>query len=168
MQPQLREKRWNSLRGWDFLLKYRGKWRNFILFSSTGVFRDRTKIRNIVDDLLDSLGLASVQNTMIGSPMLRGLSGGEKKRVAIGVEIITNPSLLFLDERNDLWNIIIISLIDVVQQLLGWIVTVHGKSSKSWKLWDRQLVVRFFVQFISQALKSSTLSRTLWCFAGAV
>ena len=142
-------------------MKYQGKSRNFILFSSTGVFRDRTKIRSIVDDLLDSLGLTSVQDTMIGSPMLRGLSGGEKKRVAIGVEIITNPSLLFLDERNELKDIILIRLIDLVQQLLGWIVTVHGKSSKSWKLWDRQLVVRLFVQFISQAPKSSTPFTTL-------
>ena len=61
--------------------------------------RNRKKVREIVDDLLESLGLKHVQHTMIGSEMLRGLSGGEKKRVAIGVEIITNPSMLFLDER---------------------------------------------------------------------
>lgn len=35
---------------------------------------------------------------MIGGPLLRGISGGEKKRVAIGVEMLGNPGIIFLDE----------------------------------------------------------------------
>lgn len=35
---------------------------------------------------------------MIGGSFVRGVSGGERKRVCIGNEIIINPSLLFLDE----------------------------------------------------------------------
>lgn len=35
---------------------------------------------------------------MIGVVFLRGISGGERKRVSIGNEILLNPSLLFLDE----------------------------------------------------------------------
>lgn len=38
------------------------------------------------------------QDTMIGGSFVRGVSGGERKRVSIGNEIIINPSLLFLDE----------------------------------------------------------------------
>lgn len=38
------------------------------------------------------------QDTMIGGTFVRGISGGERKRVCIGNEIIINPSLLFLDE----------------------------------------------------------------------
>ena len=73
----------------------------FRLFSplSNALSSDAGKIKKLVDDLLHSLGLFHVQHTMIGSEAVRGLSGGEKKRVAIGVELITNPSLLFLDER---------------------------------------------------------------------
>jgi ABC-type multidrug transport system ATPase subunit len=35
---------------------------------------------------------------MIGSTMKKSISGGEKKRVSIGVELITDPSLILLDE----------------------------------------------------------------------
>lgn len=38
------------------------------------------------------------QDTMIGGSFVRGVSGGERKRVSIGNEIIINPSLLLLDE----------------------------------------------------------------------
>jgi ABC-type multidrug transport system ATPase subunit len=44
------------------------------------------------------LGLNKVADTMLGSARVRGVSGGEKKRANIGVELIKNPSILFLDE----------------------------------------------------------------------
>lgn len=42
------------------------------------------------DDIIRSLRLSSVSNTMIGSAAVRGVSGGERKRVAIGVELVKN------------------------------------------------------------------------------
>lgn len=47
---------------------------------------------------MDELKLTKCQNTKIGGEMLKGVSGGERKRASIGVELITNPSLIFLDE----------------------------------------------------------------------
>ncbi|CAI7934262.1 unnamed protein product [Closterium sp. NIES-54] len=48
--------------------------------------------------LLELLGLAEVAETKIGDEGQRGVSGGERKRVAIGTEIICDPKILFLDE----------------------------------------------------------------------
>jgi ABC-type multidrug transport system ATPase subunit len=51
-----------------------------------------------VEDLLKELGLLQRSETIIGSSRMKTLSGGERKRVAIGVELIADPSLILLDE----------------------------------------------------------------------
>ncbi|KAM9770230.1 broad substrate specificity ATP-binding cassette transporter ABCG2b [Menidia menidia] len=51
-----------------------------------------------VDTIIQDLGLKDCANTKIGTEFLRGVSGGERKRCSIGMELITSPSLLFLDE----------------------------------------------------------------------
>nr|XP_016448214.1 PREDICTED: ABC transporter G family member 20-like [Nicotiana tabacum] len=48
--------------------------------------------------LLDQLDLQNAANTMIGDEGHRGVSGGERRRVSIGIGIIHDPILLFLDE----------------------------------------------------------------------
>ena len=51
-----------------------------------------------IEELISDLGLKNSQNTQIGSVMRKTISGGERKRTAIGVELITSPSLILLDE----------------------------------------------------------------------
>ncbi|XP_062865717.1 broad substrate specificity ATP-binding cassette transporter ABCG2b [Trichomycterus rosablanca] len=51
-----------------------------------------------VASIIIELGLEDCANTKIGTEFLRGVSGGERKRCSIGMELITSPSLLFLDE----------------------------------------------------------------------
>lgn len=51
-----------------------------------------------VDKIINELALVKCRDTYIGGPSRRGISGGERKRVSIGIELVTNPSLLFLDE----------------------------------------------------------------------
>eukprot|EP00929_Paragymnodinium_shiwhaense_P007016 TRINITY_DN110974_c0_g1_i1.p1 TRINITY_DN110974_c0_g1~~TRINITY_DN110974_c0_g1_i1.p1 ORF type:complete len:1243 (+),score=129.46 TRINITY_DN110974_c0_g1_i1:79-3807(+) len=48
--------------------------------------------------ILAMLGLGHVANTIIGDESVRGVSGGQRKRVSIGMELVARPSLLFLDE----------------------------------------------------------------------
>eukprot|EP00253_Pinus_taeda_P001159 PITA_01159 len=50
------------------------------------------------DQVICDLGLERCRNTRIGGPFLRGISGGERKRVCIGHELLMDPSLILLDE----------------------------------------------------------------------
>jgi ABC-type multidrug transport system ATPase subunit len=52
----------------------------------------------IVDKTIRALGLQKCQNSEIGNVFRRGISGGERKRVNIGIELLNNPSVLLLDE----------------------------------------------------------------------
>lgn len=51
-----------------------------------------------VDTVIGKLGLTPARDVIIGGPKIRGVSGGERKRVTIGVELLHNPPLVFLDE----------------------------------------------------------------------
>lgn len=51
-----------------------------------------------IDDMLQELGLRQVAGNKIGTPIQRGISGGQKRRVSLGCAAITDPQILFLDE----------------------------------------------------------------------
>jgi ABC-type multidrug transport system ATPase subunit len=53
---------------------------------------------DIVEDALRKLDLRGVADTIVGDRKVRGISGGERKRLGIACELISKPSLLFLDE----------------------------------------------------------------------
>lgn len=58
----------------------------------------RAEKKAIVDSTIQEMGLYECRNTPVGNWHLRGLSGGEKRRLSIALEILTRPRLLFLDE----------------------------------------------------------------------
>ncbi|GFH27980.1 ABC transporter domain-containing protein, partial [Haematococcus lacustris] len=49
-------------------------------------------------DVLEQMGLEHARYTLVGSPMKKGISGGERKRLCVAQELLTKPLLLFLDE----------------------------------------------------------------------
>lgn len=51
-----------------------------------------------VDGVITEMGLESVRSTYIGNWHIRGVSGGQRRRVSIACELVTSPTLLFLDE----------------------------------------------------------------------
>lgn len=48
--------------------------------------------------VLKQLALFDIRDSRIGGELARGLSGGEKRRLSIGTELLTRPALLFADE----------------------------------------------------------------------
>ena len=59
-----------------------------------------SSVRKLVEETMEELGLSHVRDSLVGSPIVsvRGVSGGERKRVSVAVELVVRPSLLFLDE----------------------------------------------------------------------
>lgn len=51
-----------------------------------------------IDDLISSFGLRGQANTIVGTPIQKGLSGGQKKRLGVASRLVTQPRILFLDE----------------------------------------------------------------------
>ncbi|KAK8638954.1 hypothetical protein V6N13_137360 [Hibiscus sabdariffa] len=52
----------------------------------------------IIERVIESLGLQPVRYSLVGTVEKRGISGGQKKRVNVGLEMVMEPSLLILDE----------------------------------------------------------------------
>ncbi|XP_065906246.1 broad substrate specificity ATP-binding cassette transporter ABCG2-like isoform X2 [Dysidea avara] len=51
-----------------------------------------------VESVIAELGLSHVANSKVGTELIRGISGGQKKRTSIGMELIISPDIVFLDE----------------------------------------------------------------------
>lgn len=59
---------------------------------------DHHLIPSIINKLIRQTGLFDCADTMIGSDTLKGISGGEKRRVSIATQLLSKPKILFLDE----------------------------------------------------------------------
>ncbi|KAI8621918.1 P-loop containing nucleoside triphosphate hydrolase protein [Chytriomyces sp. MP71] len=100
-----------------------------------------------VDEVLDTLGLSHVANSRVGGFGMRGISGGERRRVSIGVELVTSPGILFLDEPTsglDSFNAHAViealhTLAHVHQKTI--IFTVHQPRSDMFSMFDQVIVL---------------------------
>ncbi|KAF5747305.1 hypothetical protein HS088_TW05G00026 [Tripterygium wilfordii] len=99
-----------------------------------------------VEQLIEQLGLSSSRNTYIGDEGTRGVSGGERRRVSIGVDIIHEPALLFLDEpTSGLDSTSAHTVIEKVHHIARSgrtvILTIHQPSSRIQLLLDHLIIL---------------------------
>lgn len=105
------------------------------------------ELHTLVNQVLSALGLEDCADTLIGGDMIKGISGGQRKRTSVGVEIITNPSLLFLDEPTSgldsytAYNLIKL-LRKIAQGNCAVLCTIHQPSSEVFHLFDRVIFMK--------------------------
>lgn len=97
--------------------------------------------------LLSELKIYHIKDMLIGSDFERGISGGEKRRVAIACELVTSPSILFLDEPTsgldgyNAFNVVecLVRLAKVYNRTI--IFTIHQPRSNIVSLFDKLLLL---------------------------
>ncbi|XP_028776748.1 ABC transporter G family member 14-like [Neltuma alba] len=99
-----------------------------------------------VERVIAELGLARCRNSIIGGALVRGISGGEKKRVSIGQEMLINPSLLLLDEpTSGLDSTTAQRILTTVKGLASGgrtvVTTIHQPSSRLYHMFDKVVVL---------------------------
>jgi ABC-type multidrug transport system ATPase subunit len=105
------------------------------------------QIERKIDDIVDRLSLKNCRDTIIGGHMVKGLSGGERKRTSIGYELITDPNFLLCDEPtsglDSTTSLKIIRMLkkEAVDRKTNIICTIHSPSSEIFSTLDRLLLL---------------------------
>jgi len=60
----------------------------------------QSEIQGVIEDMIKSLGLTKCADTLVGNEMIKGISGGEKKRNEILQMLLLEPKLAILDETD--------------------------------------------------------------------
>jgi ABC-type multidrug transport system ATPase subunit len=98
------------------------------------------------NELLASLGLIETRNLKVGSPLEKTISGGQRKRLNISLELIREPSVLFVDEpTSGLSSRDSENIMDLLKELAlkGKLifVVIHQPSSDIYKMFDKLMIL---------------------------
>ena len=119
-----------------------------LFFAASQCFKDKTRdeIGTLVDQTLSNLGLLEKRGLKVGSPFNKVISGGQRKRLNIALELIREPQVLFLDEpTSGLSSRDSENLLDLLRDLtlkgkLIFIV-IHQPSSEIFKMFDKVIIL---------------------------
>ncbi|MEO1053390.1 MAG: ATP-binding cassette domain-containing protein [Bacteroidota bacterium] len=100
----------------------------------------------LVDKILRNLGLFEIKNLRVGSPMDKTISGGQRKRLNIGLELLREPTVLFVDEpTSGLSSRDSENIMDLLKELSKRgkmvFVVIHQPSSDIFKMFDTLLIL---------------------------
>ena len=94
-----------------------------------------------VERLLSALKITNCADTLIGDERMKGISSGERKRTAVGVELVHDPSLVLLDEpTSGLDSYTAFELVENLRQIThqgrSVVITIHQPRSEIFDLFD--------------------------------
>lgn len=103
-------------------------------------------IKELIHGTLDDLGLLEIKDLRVGSPLRKTISGGQRKRLNIGLELLREPAVLFVDEpTSGLSSRDSENIIDLLKELAlkGKLVfaVIHQPSSDIFKMFDRLIIL---------------------------
>jgi ABC-type multidrug transport system ATPase subunit len=96
--------------------------------------------------MLKELGLTSCADTLVGGPLIKGISGGERKRTSVGVELVTKPSMVFLDEpTSGLDSFSAVQCCEVLRKVAkagaSVLFTIHQPASEIFETFDHLILM---------------------------
>ena len=103
--------------------------------------------RQRIDSLIVAFGLLQQADTIVGTPLQKGISGGQKRRLGVASQLVTSPSILFLDEpTSGLDSAASREVISYIRQVakehrIIVIASIHQPSSATFALFDRFLLL---------------------------
>lgn len=99
-----------------------------------------------VDDTLKSLGLNEIRDMKVGNPLNKKISGGQRKRLNISLELIREPAIMFLDEpTSGLSSRDSENILDLLKELARkgklLFIVIHQPSSDIFKMFDKLIIL---------------------------
>ncbi|KAL4878024.1 P-loop containing nucleoside triphosphate hydrolase protein [Aspergillus karnatakaensis] len=110
-------------------------------------FVSRSERAERINRLLESFGIQNQASTLVGTPIRKGISGGQKRRVSVASQLITCPKILFLDEpTSGLDSTASYEVISYIKKLaetnkLIIIASIHQPSTTTFQLFDKLLLL---------------------------
>jgi ABC-type multidrug transport system ATPase subunit len=112
------------------------------------------QLDQLTERMIQELGLKSCADTVVGGLLIKGISGGERKRASVGVELVVKPSMVFLDEpTSGLDSCSAVQVCQVLKKVANSgasvLFTIHQPSSEIFTSFDR-LILLHEVAFCSK------------------
>ncbi len=107
---------------------------------------EKALLHDLVTRTIDSLGLTEAKDLKVGNPLQKTISGGQRKRLNIGLELLREPSVLFVDEpTSGLSSRDSENIMDLLKELSlrgkMVFVVIHQPSSEIFKMFDKLLIL---------------------------
>ncbi len=131
----------------DYLIEELTVYEN-LYYAARLTFADHSKEQShrLVMQTLKSLGLTEIKDLVVGNPLNKTISGGQRKRINIGLELLRKPEILFVDEpTSGLSSRDSVNIMDLLKELSLQgkmvFVVIHQPSSDIYKMFDTLIIL---------------------------